>query len=259
VNLGSLRLSLGTLTVFPVGAVAPKRSDAGPAMLFAPAVGAILGAIAGGTAWTCARLDLPALVAAGIGLAVLAGLTRGLHLDGLADTADGLGCGKDPAGALAVMKASDIGPFGVVTLMLTLLIQAAALAGQLGRGHDSRALTVMIVAATAGRANLPRACRIGVPAARSEGLGALVAGTVDELVALIGLIVVVGAASVLAGLTGFGFVRGAVAVLLGWAAAELLLRQCVSRFGGVTGDVLGALVEVGTSVALVVLATAPAR
>ena len=55
-------------------------------------------------------------------------LSRAIHLDGLADTADGLGSGRPPADALAIMRQSDVGPFGVATLVLTLLIQVSALA-----------------------------------------------------------------------------------------------------------------------------------
>ena len=71
-----------------------------------------------------------------LAIGVLAALTRGLHLDGLADLADGLGSRKPAGAALDIMKRSDIGPFGVLTIVLILLIQAAALARaeQLGRG-----------------------------------------------------------------------------------------------------------------------------
>ncbi|NEC37257.1 adenosylcobinamide-GDP ribazoletransferase, partial [Streptomyces rubrogriseus] len=68
------------------------------------------------------------LLAAVATAAVPAVLTRGLHLDGLADTADGLGSGKPAEDALRIMKQSDIGPFGVLTLLFTLLAQVAALA-----------------------------------------------------------------------------------------------------------------------------------
>ena len=61
-------------------------------------------------------------------MAALALLTRGLHLDGLADLADGLGSGQPAATALDIMRRSDIGPFGTVTLVLVLLTQVAALA-----------------------------------------------------------------------------------------------------------------------------------
>jgi adenosylcobinamide-GDP ribazoletransferase len=251
-----LRLSLGTLTVIPVGAVRTDRGTAGAAMLWAPLVGAGLGGAAGGVAWACGRLGTPSLVAATAGLATLAMLTRGLHLDGLADTADALGATGGPEQSLTVMKRSDIGPFGVITLVLVLLAQTAALAGQLGYGHPQRIVAAMVLAATAGRGNLPWACR-GPRAARPNGLGAMVAGTVDPLAAAgVTALVILGQIG-LGGIAGLGATRCALAALLSWATAEVLLRRCERRFGGITGDVLGALVEVGTTVVLVVLSTAP--
>lgn len=253
-----LRLSLGTLTVLPVGVVRTDRRTAGAAMLWAPLVGAALGAGAGGSAWVCAKAEVPPLVAAVVGLVVLGGLTRGLHLDGLADTADGLGCGRDAEHALAVMKAPAVGAFGVVALILTLLLQAGALAGQLGAGHDGRVVVVAMLAGAAGRGVLPWACRSGVPAARSEGLGAMVASTVDPLLALGSLVLLLGAEVVVGGLGGPGFLRSAAAALLAAGAAEMLLRRCRTRFGGITGDVLGACIEVSATVMLVVLSSGPA-
>ena len=80
------------------------------------------------------------------------------------------------------MRRSDIGPFGVAALVLTLLLQVTALsqADALGRG-----VTSVIAAAMTGRLALTWACRRGVPAARSEGLGALVAGTVHPAIPVI--------------------------------------------------------------------------
>ncbi|MYV40156.1 adenosylcobinamide-GDP ribazoletransferase, partial [Streptomyces sp. SID1328] len=84
------------------------------------------------------------LLAAVASAAVPAALTRGLHLDGLADTADGLGSGKPAEQALAIMKRSDIGPFGVLTLVLTLLAQVAALAGLYGDSWARGALGAVV-------------------------------------------------------------------------------------------------------------------
>ena len=107
-------------------------------MAWAPVIGLLLGAAAAAVLWVLpASTGTPGRCSAAvIAMAVLALLTRGLHLDGLADLADGLGS-RQPAGdALAIMKRSDIGPFGVVALVLTLLVQVAALARAeaLGRG-----------------------------------------------------------------------------------------------------------------------------
>jgi adenosylcobinamide-GDP ribazoletransferase len=198
------------------------------------------------------------LTAAVLAVAALAALTRGLHLDGLADLADGLGSGKPAPVALEIMRRSDIGPFGTVTLVLTLLIQVAALAHAEAAG-DGRGPAALIAAVVTGRLALTWACRRGVTAARREGLGALVAGTVRPGWAVgITLTVLTAAIAVSAVVIGepFGWMLP-LAVAAGLAAAFVLQRHAVRRLGGITGDVLGALIETAASVTLVVAAMGP--
>lgn len=142
------------------------------------------------------------------------------------------------------MRRSDIGPFGVAALVLTLLLQVTALsqADALGRG-----VTSVIAAAVTGRLALTWACRRGVPAARSDGLGALVSGTVHPAIPVILSV------AALAGGAAFGLIF-TVAVAAGLAASLAVTWLAVRRLGGITGDVLGALVEIATAVCLVVLA-----
>jgi adenosylcobinamide-GDP ribazoletransferase len=241
VSLGAgLRLSVTTLTVLPVRAGRVDRPAAAVAMSVAPAVGALLGLLLAALLWLLREAHAPALVAAGVTVAAAALLTRGMHLDGLADTIDALGSYRRGEAALDIMKKSDIGPFGVAAIALTLLIQAAALAVV--------PLAAVVVAFAAGRAAIPLACRRGVPAARPEGLGALVAGTVPTPVAVLGAALVTAAA--IAATPGRPW-QGPVAVAISLAVVVLLVRHCVRRFGGITGDVLGAAVEVTTTLALV--------
>jgi len=264
-----LRLSVTLLTVFPVrrhaaatGAMGPDRATAAAAMAWAPGVGLLLGAIA---AAVLVAVDHPLgggpLTGAALALAALALLTRGLHLDGLADLADGLGSGLGrglgaPA-ALEIMRRSDIGPFGTVTLILSLLIQFAAL-GHAESAGPGRGAAALIAAAVTGRLALTWACRRGVPAARPDGLGALVAGTVRPAVAAAVTLATAAAAAAAVALTGdrLGWTLP-LAVLAGLAAALLLERHAVRRLGGITGDVLGALAEVAATVTLVVAAMGP--
>jgi adenosylcobinamide-GDP ribazoletransferase len=251
--LDGLRLAVGTLTVLPVGVPRADHRVAGRAMTWAPAVGAVLGALAGLTTWLGTTAGLGSLLAAVAAVATLAVLTRGLHLDGLADTADGLGSAAPPDEALRIMKSSDIGPFGVVTLALVLLAQVAALA-QLRSGE---AVAALVISAATGRLAVTLACRRGLRAARREGLGALVAGTVAPTAAAAATLATLLAAAgvaLLGGLTAAGAARAALAVGAGLAAALALLAHCRRRLGGVTGDVLGALVETGTTGALLVMA-----
>jgi len=294
------------------------RAVAGRAMSLAPFVGLLLGLAAAVVLLVAGVVSGSQPLGAVLAVGMLAWLTRALHLDGLADLADGLGSGKPADGALDVMKRSDIGPFGVVTLVITLLVQVAVLARD-----DMVAWVALVAAAATGRLAVTWACREGVPAARPTGLGALVAGTVRRgaaigataaTAAVIAVLAVVAAGGplilrtpapdgsevaadtggVLGLTTSFGYtgysggdlspggvyeltadagLRPAgvlhrlsddpylimtagllVAMAAGLGAAALLRRRAVRRLGGVTGDVLGALVETATTVTLLVAA-----
>jgi adenosylcobinamide-GDP ribazoletransferase len=140
----AVRLAFGTLTILPVQA--PRTVDrrtAGRAMVLAPVVGLVLAAAA--VAAQSVLDGSPPLLTAVLLIGLLAVLTRGIHLDGLADTADGIGSGGRSQEALAVMRRSDIGPFGVLTLVLVLLLQVAALAELLSRHTGAVQLTVALV------------------------------------------------------------------------------------------------------------------
>src|SRR6266536_2405287 len=162
----------------------------------------------------------------------------------LGSAADGLGSRRPAAQALDIMRRSDIGPFGVAVLVLTVLLQVTALtqADALGRG-----VTSVIAAAVTGRLALTWACMRGVPAARGEGMGAMVAGTLHPAVpaAL--------SAAALAGAASFHWIF-AVAIAAGLAVSAGVTRLAVRRLGGITGDVLGALTEIATAGCLLVLA-----
>ncbi|MFD5428094.1 adenosylcobinamide-GDP ribazoletransferase [Streptomyces sp. NPDC127084] len=264
-----IRFAFGTLTVLPVRVTRWDREAARAGMLCAPVAGLIVGlcaAVAGALLLVAGAGPLLAAVATA---AVPAVLTRGLHLDGLADTADGLGSGKPAADALRIMKQSDIGPFGVITLVFTLLAQVAALAelyGGAGRdgGDWAWGAGAAVLAGMVARLALTLASRVGVPAARPEGLGAVVAATVPGRAAAAAVLLILAAVAGVG--VGSAALSGAAADPLGRAVAavvaasvallvaELLLRRCVRRFGGVTGDVFGAVEETAATTALVALA-----
>ncbi|MFJ9723430.1 adenosylcobinamide-GDP ribazoletransferase [Streptomyces sp. NPDC101209] len=251
--LDGLRFAFGTLTVLPVKVTRWDREAARAGMLCAPVAGLVVGGCAALAGLLLLALGAGALLAAVASAAVPAVLTRGLHLDGLADTADGLGSGKPAEDALRIMKRSDIGPFGVVTLVFVLLAQVAALAQAYG-GSWGRGALAAVVSGAAARLALTLAARAGVPAARPEGLGAAVAGVVPVRGAAAVAAAVTAAAAAAGALLGtYDVVRTAVAVLVALAAAELLLRHCTRRFGGVTGDVFGGLAETAATVCLLVL------
>lgn len=242
--------SFGLLTVFRV----PSTTGARGVLPWAPLVGLVLGALAGGAGWLGARWTSP-LVGAVLAVAVLAWLTRGLHLDGLADTADGLGPLRGRERALEVMRAGDVGPFGVATLVLTLLLQVAAAAALLVVPGGWLALPVAVVAArlAMARTGLP-----GVPTAAGSSLGAAVAGTVSPR--WLAGCAVLAAGLTLAAAAALGrpadALRLGLAVVVGLAAGELLLRRARARLGGVNGDVMGAVGEVTTAAVLLAAAVA---
>ncbi len=117
-------------------------------------------------------------MAAVTAVATFAVLTRALHLDGLADVADGLGSAKPRTQALEIMKRSDIGPFGVVSLVLVLALQIAC---AMAAYTQHRGGLAIIVAAVTGRLAVTLACTPSVPSARPDGLGAWVAGSVSTV------------------------------------------------------------------------------
>lgn len=256
----ALRLSVGLLTIIPVGAIdGVDRRTARRAILLAPAVGALvalLGAVVLLGVHALAPSTLGALVAAVLAIATTSYLTRALHLDGLADTADALGSGKPALDALEIARRGDVGPFGVVTIVLVLLTQVAALALATTSGFGAAALVIAVVT---GRVAIVMACMRGIPAARPDGLGVLVAGTIPRSAALGGAIAWITIA-VLANtwLTGpspaTGWIVGSAAVVGALVLARVVVVRAARRLGGITGDVLGAAAEVAATAALVILA-----
>ncbi|HVT64206.1 MAG TPA: adenosylcobinamide-GDP ribazoletransferase [Mycobacteriales bacterium] len=243
-----LSVSVTTLTALPL------RPSAGPvrrsAVLgYAPAVGIGLAAACAGVA-QAGRWLFPhnAAVSAVLTIAVLALLTRGLHLDGLADTVDGFGAFRDRDRALAIMKQSDIGAFGVVALVLVLLTDVAVTAWNI----EANRVWCVAVAIAASRLSMTLCGLRAIPPARAEGLGATVAGSVSLPVAAgWKLLLLLVAALPWAFGHSSPAIRGLAAVAVAAVAGQLLCRLAVRRFGGITGDVLGAVAEVSLAAGLV--------
>jgi adenosylcobinamide-GDP ribazoletransferase len=228
--------------VLPIRGGRIDRPAAAVAMTAAPLVGALLGLVLGGIVWVLGLAGAPVLVAGGVTVAAAALLTRGMHLDGLADTVDALGSYRRGYAALEIMKKPDIGPFGVAAIAVMLLIQAAAVA--------DLSVPAVVIAYAASRLAITLTCRRGLPAARPEGLGAMVAETVPIPVAASAAIIVAVAAT--AAVPGRLW-QGPAAVAASVIVVLALTRHSVRRFGGITGDVLGAMTEVGATVTLVAL------
>lgn len=244
------RLLFGMLTILPVRLpTTVDRRVASLAMTLAPLAGGVLALLVAGPWALAVEYDVgrPLLLSA-LAVAALAVLTRAMHLDGLADTADGLGSGRRGEEAVAIMRKSDIGPFGVVALVLALLVQVAALA-ECG-GHAPAALAVALVVS---RAILPILCTAWFPAARADGLGSLVAGSVSMARAGLGLLLAAALAAGVLLADGTPWLASASLALLAGLGLAWHARR---RFGGVTGDVYGACVEVTFTAALAIAALA---
>jgi adenosylcobinamide-GDP ribazoletransferase len=220
------------LTIVPLPGKAPDGMGAiGRAAGWFPIIGLGMGAVLVGVERATAML-FPSLLAGLLTVTVWKLLTGGLHLDGLADCLDSL-AGRDPEHRLAIMRDSRIGAFGAIGLILLLLLEIVAVA-ELAPAVRSQALLLLPVIA---RATPP--LLVGLfPPARPEGLGAAFGTSVGRWAAPIALAIALALA--LAALRAVGAVVFAVSVVSALALAWFL----AARVGGITGDVLGAAIEI---------------
>jgi adenosylcobinamide-GDP ribazoletransferase len=196
-----------------------------------PLVGAAIGALVGGAVVAGTGLGLPALLAAALAIGLEVILTGALHLDGLADSADGL-AGRTPERTLQIMRDPGVGVYGTAAVALDLLVKVVAV-GSLPRAD---VVPVLIAVYAVSRAAplplavaLPYAGTAGTGRAFVDGVGWARAAAGVGVAAVVAIVAV--AAWALALLASLAVVTGAVAI------------GSRRRLGGVTGDVLGAAVE----------------
>ena len=218
------------LTTLPLPGGGRDHGPLGASAAWFPVVGLIVGALVVVVERIVGRL-FPSLLAALRVVTAWKLLTGGLHLDGLADCLDGL-MGSGPADRLRIMRDSRIGSFGAIGLILFLTLEVAAVA-ELDAAVRWRAL---LAAPAIGRAIPPLLGRLYRPA-RTDGHGAAFVESLGRAPTLIAL-----AIATLVGVLAFGLV-GLVATAVAMVTALAIGHFLSRRLGGVTGDVLGAGVE----------------
>ena len=237
----SLRAAVSFLTVLPV---ANRDGSAGARLgrAYFPAIGALVG-LAAGLVFVLGAAIFAPLVAAAVAVAALTLLTGALHLDGLADAADGLLARGDKARRLEVMRDPRLGSYGVAALVVALVLQVATIAS-MPPGH---ALVGLVIAGA-----LSRMAALGVialvPYVRAQGLGTAPSSSERR-----GVDLAVGAATALM-VSALDWRRAAVAAVAVAACVVTLVVVARRRVGGATGDVLGATVEISQLAVLLVFA-----
>jgi adenosylcobinamide-GDP ribazoletransferase len=238
-----MRRALSFLTVLGRADVPNERT-----LSWFPVVGLAVGAAVGGAWWAAGRL-WPVAVAALLAVAVDAALTGCLHLDGLADSADGLIPPVTPERRFEIMADPRVGAFGAVALVVVLGLRVAALAA-------TPAKVLVVSGLWCGSRTLMAAVARSQPYARPEGgtASAFVAERAEPHPVLGGFGVAVYGLALAAGLAVLGAgTRGIVVVAAEIAAVAAMVWFARRRLGGYTGDVLGASGVIGETVGLLVL------
>lgn len=232
---------LALLTSLPITRRRMELSAAGYGLF--PIVGLVIGAILLALDYV-ARMVVPSPASSALVVVGLAALTGALHLDGLADTADGLFGGRDRERRLAIMRDPHNGAFGFVAVAAVLLLKWAALIpleGWLRTG------SLLLVPSLARWSVLPSMMLF--PAAKGEGMGFTVRSGARWPQAVLALAVAAGLSLAIFWPTGLALLALALAVAL------MVGAYATSRLGGVTGDVFGCTVEVSEAVLLLLAAT----
>jgi adenosylcobinamide-GDP ribazoletransferase len=241
-----LAAGISFLTRLPVFAAAFDAREVGKSMRWFPLVGALIGGIYAAGLLLFSRI-FPPFVAAALIVAMEAPLTGALHLDGLADTADGFGGSRKREDALRIMRDHSIGAYGAVALILLIALKLTAIAALI---ENHAALAPLVIAPVLGRWSLV-ALSAALPyarAAESERKASNFAGRTELIIATVIALVIAAAVAQWRGLVACAIVA-AVTALWGW--------YCKRRIGGITGDTLGASAEIAEAFVLLAAAVRP--
>lgn len=237
--------ALSFLTILPFGQISPSEDkELARSMVFFPLVGAVIGLLLA-IGYYLFSFILPKSLTLWLTLGLLALLTRGLHLDGFADTIDGLACGGPREKILEVMRDSRIGAFGVISLILLIGAKYFAL-DQISTKSIPYSLMLMAVM---GRNSMVLVCYRSPYARFSGGLGKPFTENLGAREIALSLVSAIGIALLLTGVKG-------VLVFLGVCLFSLGYRFFfIRKLGGVTGDILGAANELSELLCILLLIT----
>jgi len=241
-RLNQLRLAASFLTILPIASKTPASpEDQAAAFGWFPLVGFLIGAAASLEDWAASFVCGPALRAMLI-VMTIAIVTGGVHLDGLADTADALGAGRDRVRALAIMRDSRIGSFGAIALVFVISLKVIALAGAAG----PRRYAAIYAAPGIGRwamtgiaygLNYLRENGAGTPLLKRGAARNLRVATIIAVIAMIPLI-------------GLRAPRACIAAVIVTIALRAFYRRWL---GGITGDLIGAAGELAETAVLIAI------
>jgi adenosylcobinamide-GDP ribazoletransferase len=230
-------IAFSFLTTLPIRLKeAPSAEELGKAAGWFPLVGALMGLVSAGVCWGLRQVVSP-LLAAMLATAVWILLSGGLHLDGVADSFDGMLNASSPERRLEIMKDPNVGTFGALGLIMTVLLKVAFL----NEIQIEMLFLALPLAAAGARWMLLLAA--GQPSARPGGLGDLFAKHMPGWSWIPAGVVLV----VLVLLAGW---QGAAAILAAHVVVWLIFRMAKNRLSGLTGDVFGLTVEVSELVIL---------
>jgi adenosylcobinamide-GDP ribazoletransferase len=238
--MNSLFLALQFLTIFPI----PSKIDyaAGEfssSLRWFFLIGLLIGSVQWLFAWAGLRYHCPVDLLAPMILIVGLITTGGLHLDGMADTADGFGAGTDRESILRIMKDDRIGVYGIAAIFITLYVKIIAISYVLKAGH----LGLLLLSPMLCRALLSVTCTL-LPYARSEGTGkAFAEGAFFKhaFPSLLISVIILFSLFRVPGMYVFGIV---------FLVALLFCFYCYGKIKGFTGDTLGAQCEITEITAL---------
>jgi adenosylcobinamide-GDP ribazoletransferase len=238
-----LRLAVSFLTILPVAIESANESDVAASMAWFPLVGVLMGSVFALEDYALSFLLGHALRSTILVLSMVA-LSGAVHLDGLADTADALGAGRDRVRALEILRDSRIGTFGAIALFFALGLKVLSLAGLSGRPR----LAALILAPMLGRwALVAVSCKIDY--LRTEGAGSSMLGRGSDRNLAIASII-----AILAMIPLFSrkvIIAYAIAIIATVAMRSFYLRW----LRGITGDLIGACGEIVEVLAMIVIAS----